>query len=78
LAEERDHRRRWPRAEFSYRPQLARRVYLDFTVRWKDNFYEVPYQYRGRRVLCQEVGDQVDELDLVLASVGQLPRPPPG
>jgi hypothetical protein len=23
-------------------------------------------------------GDQVDELDLVLAAVGQLPRPPPG
>jgi transposase len=64
LTEEREHLRPLADAEFCYRPQLARRVYLDFTVRWKDNFYEVPYQYAGRRVLCQEVGDQ---LSIVLA-----------
>lgn len=64
LLEEREHLRPLAGSEFSYRPQLGRRVYLDFTVRWKDNFYEVPYQYAGRRVLCQEVGDQ---LSIVLA-----------
>jgi transposase len=59
LLEECEHLRALADAEFNYRPQLGRRVYLDFTVRWKDNFYEVPYQYAGRRVLCQEVGDQL-------------------
>jgi transposase len=56
LEEERPHLRPLPAAEFSYRPQLSRRVYLDFTVRWKDNFYEVPSQLAGRRAMCQEVG----------------------
>jgi transposase len=59
LEEEREQLRPLPGDVFAYRPQLGRRVYLDFTVRWKDNFYEVPYQYAGRRVLCQEVGQQV-------------------
>ncbi len=59
LLEEGEHLRPLANSEFSYRPQLGRRVYLDFTVRWKDNFYEVPYQYAGRRVLCQEVGEQL-------------------
>ncbi len=59
LLEEREHLRPLADGEFSYRPQLGRRVYLDFTVRWKDNFYEVPYQFAGRRVLCQEVGDRL-------------------
>jgi hypothetical protein len=62
LLEEREHLRPLADREFSYRPQLGRRVYLDFTVRWKDNFYEVPYQYAGRRVLCQEVGEQLSIL----------------
>jgi transposase len=58
LVVEREHLR--PLApEFQYRPQLGRRVYLDFTVRWKDNFYEVPCEYAGSRVLCQEAGEQI-------------------
>lgn len=59
LQEEREHLRPLAYSEFTYRPQLGRRVYLDFTVRWKDNFYEVPYQFAGRRASCQEVGDQL-------------------
>lgn len=59
MEEEREQLRPLAGGEFVYRPQLGRRVYLDFTVRWKDNFYEVPYQYAGKRVLCQEVGDQL-------------------
>lgn len=66
LEGEREQLRPLAGGEFVYRPQLGRRVYLDFTVRWKDNFYEVPYQYAGRRVLCQEVGGQ-----LSIMSTGQ-------
>ena len=62
LAEEREHLRPLAAGEFHYRPQLGRRVYLDFTVRWQDNFYEVPYQYAGQRVLAQEVGRQLSIL----------------
>src|SRR5579859_6876098 len=59
LAEESEHLRPLALTEFCYRPQLSRRVYLDFTVRWQDNFYEVPFQFAGRRALCQEVGDRI-------------------
>ena len=41
LREEREHLSPLAGSEFSYRPQFGRRVYLDFAVRWKDNFYEV-------------------------------------
>ena len=44
---------------FVYRPRMQRRVRLDFTVRWKDNFYEVPMAYAGKLVHCQEVGDEL-------------------
>jgi transposase len=62
LGQEREQLRPLPDHEFVYRPQLSRRVYLDFTVRWKDNFYEVPFQHAGKRVLCQEIGDQLSVL----------------
>lgn len=33
-------------------------------MRWKDNFYEVPAQFAGRRALCQEVGP--DQLSIII------------
>lgn len=59
LEEERPYLRALPEQDFSYRPQLQRRVYLDFTVRWKDNFYEVPMAFAGKLVQCQELGDEL-------------------
>lgn len=59
LERERPCLRPLPEAPFVYRPQLQRRVYLDFRVRWKDNFYEVPTIYAGKLVHCQEVGDEL-------------------
>jgi transposase len=59
LERERPFLRSLTDSPFSYRPQLQRRVYLDFTVRWQDNFYEVPMRYAGKLVHCQEVGEQL-------------------
>ena len=59
LEREREQLRPLVGSPFSYRPQMQRRVYLDFTVRWKDNFYEVPMAYAGKLVHCQEVGDEL-------------------
>ncbi|MGI0129999.1 MAG: IS21 family transposase, partial [Thermoplasmata archaeon] len=64
LQEEREHLRQLIETEFRYRPQLSRRVYNDFTVRWNDNFYEVPCQFAGRRATCQEVGP--DQLSIII------------
>jgi transposase len=59
LERERPYLRPLAGGPFSYRPRLQRRVYLDFTVRWKDNFYEVPMEHAGRLVHCQEIGDEL-------------------
>jgi transposase len=59
LGREREQLRPLVGSPFSYRPRMQRRVYLDFTVRWKDNFYEVPMVYAGKLVHCQEVGDEL-------------------
>lgn len=59
LEREREQLRPLAGSPFTYRPRLQRRVYLDFTVRWKDNFYEVPMAYAGKLVHCQEVGDEL-------------------
>ncbi len=59
LEREREQLRPLVGSPFSYRPRLQRRVYLDFTVRWKDNFYEVPMAHAGKLVHCQEVGDEL-------------------
>jgi len=59
LEREREHLRPLAGSPFVYRPRLRRRVYLDFTVRWNDNFYEVPMAYAGKLVHCQEVGDEL-------------------
>jgi transposase len=70
--------------DFRYRPQERRRVYLDFTVRWKDNFYEVPFEYAGKLVDCQEVGHDLrvrsDEEEIarhqLLSGLGQVSHLP--
>lgn len=59
LEREREQLRPLVEGPFIYRPRLGRRVYLDFTVRWNDNFYEVPMAYAGKWVHCQEVGREL-------------------